>query len=375
MTLTITLDPGRHDRREVPLEVRLPDGAPDGGWRLEPGAIPAQAAGGRLMFVLDRMTAGKPVTLTASPHPQAARVSVTESPDLLEFAEDGAAITGYHHGPKAPRPVPSRPYFAPLLHDGVNLTREVPLKTGPAPEVDHPHHKSLYVAFGSLNGADCWDDGDHRGQIRHVAFGRLMSGPVCAGFEETLRWESKAGEPLLDETRFARIWRAASGTRCLDLSVLFRAAKGPVTFGDTKEGGICSLRVAEPMQGDAAGIIVNAHGGVGEADCWGHRSPWVDYSGPLAGKRFGMAILDHPRSFRFPTHWHVRDYGLFTANPFGWHDFQTGWSNDGSHVLEPGAVLPFHYRVVLHGGDHRAGRIAERWLDFAHPPVADVKPA
>ena len=42
---------------------------------------------------------------------------------------------------------------------------------------------------------------------------------------------------------------------------------------------------------------------------------------PVEGKTVGVAILNHPDSFRFPTTWHVRTYGLFAANPFGWHDF------------------------------------------------------
>ena len=42
----------------------------------------------------------------------------------------------------------------------------------------------------------------------------------------------------------------------------------------------------------------------------------------------GIAILNHPASFRYPTYWHVRDYGLFAANPFGLHDFKWGENKD-----------------------------------------------
>ena len=44
----------------------------------------------------------------------------------------------------------------------------------------------------------------------------------------------------------------------------------------------------------------------------GKASPRVDYVGPGSrGQTVGVAILNHPESFRYPTTWHVRDYGLF----------------------------------------------------------------
>jgi hypothetical protein len=128
------------------------------------------------------------------------------------------------------------------------------------------------------------------------------------------------------------------------------------------------VRVREPLQGDRTGLLTNAWGGVGEADVWGQRSPWIDYSGTLEKKKVGIAILDHPASFRYPTHWHARDYGLCTANPFAWHDYGTGWSQDGSHTISKGGSITFRYRVYLHAGDCRSARVAAHWLDFAHPP-------
>ena len=74
------------------------------------------------------------------------------------------------------------------------------------------------------------------------------------------------------------------------------------------------------VKNKTGGRITNAEG-LTDLKAWGQPSPWVDYVGPVHGKTVGIAILNHPRSFRYPTTWHVRDYGLFAANPFGWHDF------------------------------------------------------
>ena len=59
----------------------------------------------------------------------------------------------------------------------------------------------------------------------------------------------------------------------------------------------------------------------------------------------GIAIFDHPENLRYPTTWHVRNYGLFTANQWGIHDFTGDWSQRGDLTLEEGDALTFY----LHG--------------------------
>jgi hypothetical protein len=64
----------------------------------------------------------------------------------------------------------------------------------------------------------------------------------------------------------------------------------------------------------------------------------------------------------------VRDYGLMTANPFGLHEFFQDESRDGSYELSAGAELTFRYRVFIHRGDARRGKVAARYHHFANPP-------
>ena len=70
-----------------------------------------------------------------------------------------------------------------------------------------------------------------------------------------------------------------------------------------------------------------------------------------------MAILNHPESFRYPTTWHVRDYGLFAANPFGYDDFKYK-DEPGDYTIPAGESIRFRYRVILHEGDTEAADIA-----------------
>ena len=79
-------------------------------------------------------------------------------------------------------------------------------------------------------------------------------------------------------------------------------------------------------------------------------------------------MLNHPSSFRFPTYWHVRTYGLFAANPFGWHDFERSDQHDGSHTLASGESITLSYRFLFHRGDDKVGKVAEVFAGYAEQP-------
>ncbi len=141
---------------------------------------------------------------------------------------------------------------------------------------------------------------------------------------------------------------------------------GPIRFGDTKEGGMCSVRVASSIEGGrGSGRIANGIGAQGEEACWGKPAPWCDYTGPVQGRAVGVAILDHPSNFRYPVTWHVRAYGLMAANPFGLSCFTNDKARDGSHTWQAGDIVEYRYRVVLHSGDAAAAGIDRQWNLFA----------
>ena len=106
----------------------------------------------------------------------------------------------------------------------------------------------------------------------------------------------------------------------------------------------------------------------GSSETWGKRASWMDYSGKLSGKNYGLAILDHPGSYGHPVHWHARGYGLLAANPFGHHHFYRDDSRDGSLSLAPGEIVTFRYRVIFHRGDAGQANIAESYAGYARSP-------
>lgn len=127
-----------------------------------------------------------------------------------------------------------------------------------------------------------------------------------------------------------------------------------------------SLRVAAPLAPNAkkGARLVNSHGQVNDK-AWGKPAPWVDYSGRLGEETVGICMMNHPTSFRYPTTWHARTYGLCAANPFGLGDFAGDRSVDGAHTLAPGESITLRYRILLHKGDAETAKLDEAFKAYA----------
>jgi hypothetical protein len=294
---------------------------------------------------------------------------VDSVPEQLGFLVGGKPFTTYNFGSGL-----ARPFFHPVLSpSGRRVTRNYPMLDVPGETRDHVHHRSLWTAHGDVNGVDCWSEEPGHGWIKHQEFLSVQSGPVFGGFEEKLLWTAPDGEkPVVAELREARIYALPDGPRIMDIKVTFQALFGSVKFGDTKEGGIVSVRVATPMDGDKGGVILTSKGGRGEAQCWGKKAEWCSYSGIVEGKPVGIAILDHPDNPRHPTYWHVRDYGLMTANPFGVSHFEHNPALDGGLVLPNGAELSFKYRILIYEGDAESAGLAAHYSAYRKPPEVKI---
>jgi len=304
-------------------------------------------------------------------------VALTEEPDgELAIDIEGDHFTSYRFSADG-----QRPYFHPLVGPtGQSVTREFPMTEGIEGETsDHPHHRGMWTAHGDLNGHDNWLEGYGKATIRHSGFSRLVSGPVYGSFDAGSEWIDRWGSIAMTDTRRVTVFNVGPNERLVEYSVRFSASHGQVTMGDTKEAGIVAIRVATSMDGptkaspDGAGRIETSDGAIGEDEAWGRRASWCDYSGPVAGHVVGVAIMDHPTNPRFPTHWHVRNYGLMTVNPFGLHDFYGDTdAHRGDFIIPPYESRVFRYRILIHRGDVVAGSVRDRYHDFANPPTVEL---
>lgn len=254
----------------------------------------------------------------------------------------------------------TKPILWPIVGPtGKPMTRDYPMLNHPGETKDHPHHRSLWFTHGSVNGIDFWTERQNKtGTIKHIEFTKVEGGkPAVIATRNA--WLAPDGHRVCEDERTLH-FNSDGDARWIDFDITLKATDGDLVFGDTKEGTF-GVRLAESLGVDAkrGAKIINSNGQV-DAKAWGQPAAWVDCHGPLDGQTVGIAILNHPSSFRYPTCWHVRTYGLFAANPFGLHDFSAGKEN-GTATLARGKTITFRYRVLLHRGDEREANVAEQF--------------
>ena len=294
--------------------------------------------------------------------PPKSGVQITRLADRLRVEINGQLFTEYFY-----QDVP-RPYCYPLIGPGdAAMTRNWPMKSPPGEEHDHPHHRSLWFAHGAINGHDFWSETKAFGKTVHEDFTEVKSGAKAGVIRERNKWVAADGTVVCTDERTLRFYNPGSANeRLFDFDITLKASNGELTFGDTKEGTM-AVRLAETMRlkgKEGQGHIVNS-AGVRDGETWGKRAEWCDYYGPVEGKTVGIAIFDHPQNPRHPTWWHVRDYGLFAANPFGQHDFEKLPDQAAGILVVPaGKSVTFRYRFYLHAGDEQQAKVAERYQQY-----------
>jgi hypothetical protein len=284
---------------------------------------------------------------------------VTFAPESISVEIGGKPFTTFHYGADA-----AKPFLAPLrAASGRIVTRGFPMQMLPGESRDHLHHRGLWFTYNDVNGVRFWEnDPTYTRQPLGRVTVRSTSWKAPAGtLTAVMDWRDPAGKVLLVENR-DMTFRAEGDLRMIDFAITLTAAVD-ATLGDTKEGAF-AIRLAEEFTERRGGRIVNAEGLVGMVNCWGKRSAWVDYTGVIGGERLGVAIFDHPSNRRFPSYWHVRDYGLFSLNPFGQSSFNPDL-DDNITRLKSGEKLTFRWRVVIHPGDAVTGRVADLYKAWA----------
>lgn len=325
-----------------------------------------------IAIIIPHMNPNQELKLFVDPDGPANKAEVKAKPPVdvsrtgekeIEIKIGGEAFTTLHVNDGL------RPFLYPFIGPfGEPMTRSFPMKKGVAGETqDHPHHTSVWTAYGDVNEVDHWSAGGMAGIQATKDIPVARSGAAAGRIVLVNEWKNKFGDVDLEERREMRFFNLPRGLQTIDFSIRLTAVNDDVKFGDTKEGGLLSVRVATSMDGDRGGHIENSLGAKGERGCWGKQAPWVDYSGKVKGKQVGFAMLEHPRSFRHPTYWHVRGYGLFSANPFGLKHFTKGKLN-GDYTLNKGGSIEFVYRLIAHAGDLKSARIPDKYSDFISPP-------
>jgi hypothetical protein len=313
------------------------------------------------------------------------KVEFISSDNKIDVTIGGVPFTSYVYGDEH-----SKPFLVPVrTPSGTELTRRYPLTAIPGGSDDHLHHMGIFFAVDKVNGVNFWNNTDVAFQIKHIATDRVSNGDGSGSLATRSLWIDASKVALLEEKRVMTFSAGEhEGEYAIDFSIDLTALVDQVVFKDIEEG-MFAIRytdwLREPDEGEGVrpgqplpkesiagtGRYFSSNGDETADGVWGKRARWVTIQGVHEGEVVGVAILNHPASFNYPTYWHARDYGLFSANPLAQGDFQRQddyEKNDPvylNHTLKKGESSHFRFKVILFDGTRTQNQIEKRFKNFA----------
>ena len=269
-------------------------------------------------------------------------VKLSRGENKVDVTVNGKEFTSYLFAKSQPKP-----YFFPVkAADNTLITRPIVDENYKG---DHPHHKGIWVAVDEVNEIKFWAE---RGKIENRGVDIVTAEGNPAIMRVTNRWLNDKGGDVMTETTTISIF----ANRMLAYDIRFKMVSGDVNFRDTKEG-LFGFRLAESQREDKGeGKVTNADGKQGTKECWGQRSAWVDYTGPVDSKAYGVTIFDHPGNFR-PSRYHVRNYGLFSVSPFGESEYTNRKEPVVNDIFKKDSELRLRYAIYFHEGPATASEL------------------
>ncbi|MHB9032013.1 MAG: DUF6807 domain-containing protein, partial [Anaerolineae bacterium] len=300
----------------------------------------------------------------------------------LDIEIDGQPLATYNYG--SSHSGIWKPFLHPVLApSGLPVTQHSEF---PGTLRGHFWHRGLFVAHQRVNGISFWEEREGvTGRILHQEFTRIEEGPIVGRLVERNLWRTPQGVDLLEERRELRFYRTAPDYRLFEIGITLRALGEDVTLGKCAYNILAchvprSMHVASPFSSydlgmyrpaelnprQRGGIVTNAAGEINAVHdhvTTGIRTTWTDHSGPVEGHWQGIAIMDAPDNPRAPSYW------------LNWNNMSHGPSFCYSepYVIPAGEKLALRYRVLVHEGDAAAGRVAERWAEWAQPPAVRIE--
>ncbi len=272
-----------------------------------------------------------------------------------------------------------KPVLYPVLTaSGTEITRGFPLKPRLGEQTDHIHQVGIWLNYGNVNGLDFWGNGSRGvkepggGEIKHRKIERIQSSNGEGVIVTSSDWLTPDGQILIEEKTEYRFIGLGT-TRIIDRITRLTAKDTTVSFKDTKEG-MFGIRVARQLElpSKAGVILIDSSGnpssvkdtlnngvtgnylsseGIQGESVWGTRARWMYLYGTINGEEISVAVCDHPKNPGYPTYWHARGYGLFSANPLGVKDFTQG-KEEFNFAIAAKKSATFRYRVIISSGEY-----------------------
>ncbi|MBC8228237.1 PmoA family protein [bacterium] len=216
------------------------------------------------------------------------------------------------------------------------------------------HHKSIWIGHARVNGVNFFHDNNpNMENAGEIVLEESSHGTTQKYIEilTTNGWISKKGERILTEERNIRVMPGEEA-HIIDLISILIASEGPVIFQQDGHAYI-GIRVADSMDAEDGGMIINSNGQVGEEQTMRQVADWVDYSGIVAGQKVGITLMNHPSNP--PSAFFTRSYGTFLCN----------FTLLNSYELPKGESVTQRFRILIHEGDCENVDIAGYFRQFA----------
>jgi hypothetical protein len=237
----------------------------------------------------------------------------------------------------------------------------------------YPHHRSFYVAdtvrlegkrevstyYGLNSGQSIGTESygpPYRNHIRHEKFTRLETEDGRAVIGAKLVWEMDGDTGVLEEQRQLAIHSLGKGEYLIDMTFELIAAYGNVEFvSDDVHYAWPFVRMHPRFSGENGGRLVADDGATGEANTNMKTARWIDYTNTVEGVTEGLAVFQFPDGKEH--RWLTREYGIFGPRR---SDEESG----RPFMLEKGESIIQRVGILVHSGDVKAGRIAERYKQY-----------
>lgn len=306
--------------------------------------FPAQKCDGGVIAILTQKMGEEKEYDVSCEECNFSKIELVKDGECLKVLYDGKQFTSYIYSSEFKKPFLGAVY----TKTGESFTR------ADLHNEEHPHQRSVFYGVGDVNGVDLWNEPEDSGYIKKGEAEIFANGNAFSSFGSKNIWCDKDGKNLMDEERKYTFYNQSEDCRYLDLEIKFIASYDDVTFGKTKEAGPLGVRVNEKINVKKGnGSIINAYGAKGEDECWSKSAPWCLYSGKLDEKDCAIAVFDSQSNERFPTNWHIRDYGLFAGNNLYFR---------GGFDIKKGDSVSYKFRICFFNNSGES--VADRYIIY-----------
>jgi Family of unknown function (DUF6807) len=269
-----------------------------------------------------------------------------------------------------------KPVLFPIFDaDGTVVTRGFPIETRPGDPTDHPHHVGLWLTYENVNGLDFWNNSyaiplDKKSQYGWIKTDNILE--LNSGTTGVLRyharWVNQQNQPLMEENTRYEFSGTDNQERIID-RITELTADTDILFADAKDG-MLGLRLTRELQipnrqdelftdnkgntisvkknTSSNGNYLTSEGKQGDS-AWGTRGRWCKVFGKIKDDSVSITIFDHADNPNYPTFWHARGYGLFSANPLGEKIFTNGKTALNLKMKKDEKII-FRYRILIQNG-------------------------